>query len=117
MKGLKDFPLFWQTDYSSLKYVFIIILKWKKLCFCVLYSTPIRFLIHPSSVLCFILPLSIKTFFMNINNHTAFMKVPHAGLNSLCLEFVERINADLRSFQLPFAFVLDGQARTLLTVL
>lgn len=54
---------------------------------------------------------------MNINNHTAFMKVPHAGLNSLCLEFVERINADLRSFQLPFAFVLDGQARTLLTVL
>lgn len=45
------------------------------------------------------------------------MKVPHAGLNSLCLEFVERINADLRSFQLPFAFVLDGQARTLLTVL
>lgn len=86
MKGLKDLPLFWQTDYRSLKYVFIIIWSGSNCVFVFFTWLHSDSCFNSSMVLSVILLLSIKRFFMNIYSHTAFMNVPHAGHSFLSVE-------------------------------
>lgn len=69
MKGLKDLPLFWQTDYRSLKYVFIIIWSGSNCVFVFFTWLHSDSCFNSSMVLSVILLLSIKRFFMNIFSH------------------------------------------------